>query len=80
MVLRGVEEVEELLPMEGPESANSLALCLLAQFDDGELFTPEALGKFRKRQQLNQLVALHDIVLLDATPLGELLEVHKGQR
>jgi len=78
-LLQGVEKIQEVLAMEAPESTDPLALCLVAELLDGELLAAETLGKFGKREDLNQLMALHDIVLLDAAALGELLEVHKGQ-
>ncbi len=65
--------------MEGPESTNTLALGFVAEFVDGELLTSKALGEFGKREDMDELMAFHDIVLLDATPLGKLLEVHEGQ-
>jgi hypothetical protein len=78
-LLWGVEKVQELLAMEAPESSDPLALRFFAKFVNRELLATITLRKFRKRQNLDQLMALHDVVLLDATPLGELLEVHEGQ-
>jgi hypothetical protein len=76
---RGIEKIQKLLPMERPESPHSLALCLLAKFVNGELLSAKCLGKLGKCQQLNELLAFHNIVLFDATTLGELFEVHEGQ-
>jgi hypothetical protein len=75
----GVEKIQEFLAMKGPESVDSLSFGILAEFLNCELLAAIALGEFRKRQNLDQLMALHDVVLLNATPLGELLEVHEGQ-
>jgi len=75
----GVEKIQELFAMKGPEPPNPLALGLLAKFLNGELFAAELFGKLRKCQQLNELMPFHNIVLLEATPLGELFEVHEGQ-
>jgi hypothetical protein len=52
---RGYREVQEVLAMEAPESADSLAFCLVAEFGDGELLATEAFRQLRESQQLNQL-------------------------
>ena len=66
--------------MKIPESSKALCLGLVAELLDGQFLEPETLGKLRKREKLNELMAFHDVVLLDTAALGQLLEVHKGQR
>jgi hypothetical protein len=79
LLLRGIEEVQEFLAMEGPESPDPLALGLLAQFNNCELLATEPFWKLGEGENLDQLMALHDVVLLDTTTLGELLQVHEGE-
>jgi hypothetical protein len=61
--------------VEGPEALDPLGAGFLAKLLNGELLNAELLGKLRHREEMDKLVALHDVVLLDAAPLGELLEV-----
>jgi hypothetical protein len=66
--------------MEAPESANALALGFVTELLNGELLPAETLGEFREREDVNQLMALHDVVLLDPATLCELLEVDERER
>ena len=65
--------------MEGPESADPFALGLLPELVNCQLLATELFGEMRKGQQLNELMALHNVVLLDAVALGELLEIDERE-
>jgi hypothetical protein len=65
--------------MKAPESADPLSLGLLTEFDNCQLLATESFRKLRECKDLDELMALHDIVLLDAAALGELLEIHEGE-
>jgi hypothetical protein len=65
--------------VEGPEALDPLDAGFLAKFLDGQLLDAELLRKSRHREQMNELVTFHDVVLFDAAPLCELLKVDERE-
>jgi hypothetical protein len=61
--------------VKGPEALDPLGAGFLAKLLNGELLDAELLRESRHGEEMDKLMALHDVVLLDAAPLGELLEV-----
>lgn len=66
--------------MEAPESAHPLEFRLLAKLHDRLFLQLERERKFLHTQKLNELVAAHDVVLLDATLLRECLKFNEAER
>lgn len=75
--IRRIQQLDKVVTMECPESPNTLLASLFAQFVNGKLFNLKAFGKFVHGENLNELMALHDIILLDTTTLCRLLEVNE---
>lgn len=66
--------------MEAPEASQALVLGHLAKLLNRELLKLVLGGQRLHLQQLQQLIALHHIVMLDAALLGELLQLDQTHR
>jgi hypothetical protein len=49
-LFKGIQKIQEILAMEVPESTDSFAFCLVAEFSDSKLLATEAFWQFRKSQ------------------------------
>jgi hypothetical protein len=79
-ILSWEQKVDELLATKGPESTYTLSLRLFTKLDNRHLLNDEGLGELVELKDLNELGTLEDVILLDTTLFGKLLELDERQR
>jgi hypothetical protein len=60
--------------MKSPEATDALLASLLAKLMNCKLLNSKGTGKLIHREDMNELITFHDIILFNTTSLGDLFK------